>query len=459
MSRPERFKRILRWSGVFCLLFLALFILFFFQSNLNSDWTENPRFNLQAILLAIVTVFNFLLLVTLVILLARYVMKSVMERKGRLMKTSVKTKLILAFTFLSFVPTGLYVLFSYQIIHRSLDLWFSSPAEHTLRQAEELAQNYYSAVIAETRNFLDDYRQDRRTLSEADFPELASFRAQRRLDVVLVTDETGAVLFRDQDPRWKHLNYLPEDPGLIQQNARENEIQHTMESHPNEDVVLSFVKMPGTPARIVTFGKRIPGAISYRAFLINEAYKEYFQLRNQMDLIRWNHFFVVGLAGLVIFFCFIYLGIYVSKKITVPVQSLVEGSRRLAAGDLTTPIECEARDEFDELISSFNQMMVELRRSREELEAANAQLQGTNQELERRNSFIQTVLDTIATGVVSLDDQFIITSSNASAAHLLQMSIQDGSAPPCAMSSRRESWRKSSACCRTPSFMAGPAGR
>jgi len=61
------------------------------------------------------------------------------------------------------------------------------------------------------------------------------------------------------------------------------------------------------------------------------------------------------------------LGIVASNRITKPVRQLVEGTRRVADGDLHHQVEVKGADEISELAHSFNEMAARLLESRKEL--------------------------------------------------------------------------------------------
>jgi len=325
------------------------------------------------------------------------------------------------------VPTGLFVFFSYEVINKSVNQWFSAPAEELLHNSEKLAQAYYTSVVESTRRYLADFMrgfQPGRTTWE----DLAQFRREHQLDAVMLLNSRGQTSRQSGDVSGRGKRFLLEDRSLILRNIHPGEVSYFVEHHPDEDCVICFTPSPWSGGEILVFGKRIPDSIAYRSFLINEAYEEYFHLKNQVDLIRLNSYIVVGFAGLALLVIFVWFGSYISKKITVPIEALVEGSQRVGQGNLSQPIECEANDEFEVLIQSFNRMMTELRHNQELVQEASRDLQRSNEALAARNTFIQTVLDSLATGVVSVNQDRIITSSNASARHLLkQRRIHDGS--------------------------------
>lgn len=410
---------------------VAVLSLLIFQSLLGPGGGDpgTPAKSLQGAILAVLTALNVVVLILIGILLCRYVVKSLFEKRGKTVRTSVRTKLIGAFLFLSIVPTALFVFFTFQVVNRSVHQWFSTPAEQVLRHSEEMAQAYYDAVVDQVKTALlaslqSGTGRDER-LGDSEVAQIRSRLAPFLLDSVLVLDSRGGVRSRwDSNPASP---FTPENARLLLSNVKAGEVTHYVENHPDCDVVLCFSPAPGQSGDILVFARRIADSVSYRAFLINEAFQDFVGLKNQVDIIRFNYIIILVLAGLVILFMFVWFGLYISKKITVPVAALLEGSKRLAAGDLATPITCEADDEFDVLIRSFNGMASELGRNRALLEEANDGLTRINRELERRNTFIETVLDTIATGVVSIDENHVITISNSSAGHLLkQRRIQDG---------------------------------
>jgi two-component system, NtrC family, nitrogen regulation sensor histidine kinase NtrY len=100
----------------------------------------------------------------------------------------------------------------------------------------------------------------------------------------------------------------------------------------------------------------------------------------------------------------------------------LDGTRAVAAGDLAVRVETESTDELRELVDSFNTMTNDLRMSKSSLEAVNQSLRRSNVESEQRRTYIETVLETIATGVIATNPEGRITTFNRSAEMILQSS-------------------------------------
>jgi len=116
-----------------------------------------------------------------------------------------------------------------------------------------------------------------------------------------------------------------------------------------------------------------------------------------------------------------WFGLYLAKRITRPVNMLAAGAREIGAGHLDHRIEPETRDEFGSLVEAFNAMAGELASSQRRLERSRFDLERKNAELDERRRYIETVLERIATGVVSFGPDGRVNTINAAALRLLHV--------------------------------------
>src|SRR5204862_3329867 len=114
-----------------------------------------------------------------------------------------------------------------------------------------------------------------------------------------------------------------------------------------------------------------------------------------------------------------WMGVYLAKRITRPVQMLAAAAREIGAGRLDQRVEPQSNDEFGSLVEAFNAMAGELAVSRRKVERSTIELERKHQEVEGRRRYIETILERITTGVVSVDADGAITTVNAAAARLL----------------------------------------
>ena len=114
-----------------------------------------------------------------------------------------------------------------------------------------------------------------------------------------------------------------------------------------------------------------------------------------------------------------WMGLYLAKRITRPVQMLATAANEIGAGHLDHRVEPETGDEFGSLIDAFNRMAGELAASRRRLERSSVELERKHQDVEGRRRYVETILDRIATGVISVDAAGRIRTWNSAASRLL----------------------------------------
>ena len=115
-------------------------------------------------------------------------------------------------------------------------------------------------------------------------------------------------------------------------------------------------------------------------------------------------------------------GLYLAKRITRPVQLLAAGAREIGAGHLDHRIEPETRDEFGSLVEAFNTMAGELAREPAASSSSRASISSARtSQLDERRRYIETILERIATGVISLGPDGQIETINGAALRLLEV--------------------------------------
>jgi len=125
------------------------------------------------------------------------------------------------------------------------------------------------------------------------------------------------------------------------------------------------------------------------------------------------------MVTLLILFGAIWMGSYLAKRITRPVLMLAAAAKEIGAGRLDQRVEPQSNDEFGSLVEAFNSMASELAASRRKLDRGTIQLERKHIEVEGRRRYIETILERITTGVVSVDASGAITTINSAASRLL----------------------------------------
>jgi two-component system nitrogen regulation sensor histidine kinase NtrY len=127
------------------------------------------------------------------------------------------------------------------------------------------------------------------------------------------------------------------------------------------------------------------------------------------------------MVTLLILFGATWMGSYLAKRITRPVLMLSVAAREIGAGRLDQRVEPQSNDEFGSLVEAFNTMASELETSRRNVDRGTIALERKNLEVEGRRRYIETILERITTGVVSVDAAGAITTINHAASRLLSL--------------------------------------
>ena len=404
-----------------------------------------PDFLTEFVLYAL-SATNLTMLVALGFVLARNIVKLVVERRRALPFARFRAKLVAVLLGMTIIPAVLVLLVGGEVIRNSVDMWFNAPMDEVLSSANAIAGDYY---------------QERQ--------RLVSGQAQRLARVL------GSIDLKSADPAFVHDLVAPDvlqerislvevyrvetatrtDPPIVfvadaaapsippgySRTSAERLAQRTAQGGAEERVVERIAgggelirtafpirPAPGSPARgVVIASEYQTGQFAQRARRMTAAYEGYQQLRVLKQPLAGVYLSFFLMLTLMILVSATWMGLYLAKRITRPVQMLATAAREIGAGHLDHRVVPETVDEFGSLIEAFNSMAGELSASRQRLEQSSIELERKHQEVEGRRRYVETVLDRVATGVVSVDATGRIRTWNSAASRLLGVDGVPGS--------------------------------
>jgi two-component system nitrogen regulation sensor histidine kinase NtrY len=192
-------------------------------------------------------------------------------------------------------------------------------------------------------------------------------------------------------------------------------------------LVLAAVRIPETtPASgVMVAGRLLPYDLARPAEQLVAAYQGYKQLESQKPELSASQRNLFLLATLLILLASTWVGLYLARRVTVPIQALAAGTRRITGGDLGHRVEVEADDELGVLVGSFNSMTAELEAHRRLLETGNRELSAANRELGEERALVEAVLQSVAAGVIAVDGEGRVFLCNGAALAMLRQSEAD----------------------------------
>ena len=380
---------------------------------------------------------NIILFLLLLVLLFRNLVKLYFERRQKLLGSKFKAKLVLAILSLALLPSIVIFLIASNFINSSIEGWFKVQVERPLDQALDVAQTYYqtlegtalrhSQAISRATSRGELLLEERR---EGLVSYLEEQKEQYGLSVVSVISARGSELAHVKNPELGSVPTGSPEPETIRR-ALAGESVTTVRELGNGDLIQALTPIwSPEPERqvigVVVVALHVPQRLEARVRGISQAFKEYKQLKILKNPIKGIYILLFLLMTLIIVFSVTWFGLYLARGITVPIQLLAEGTREVAAGNLNYRVEVRADDEIGILVNSFNRMTSDLGQSKAKLEEAYLDLQKKHVELEERRRYTETILEAVATGVISLDPAGRLTTVNRAAARMLGLSAIDG---------------------------------
>jgi two-component system nitrogen regulation sensor histidine kinase NtrY len=401
--------------------------------------TLSPDFLTEVVLIAL-SVTNVTMLVALAFVLARNVFKSIMEGRSGLPFGRFRAKLVLAMLGMTVIPAVLVLIVGSRVVYTAVDRWFNAPMDEILAGANSIAGDYYqererivadqASRLARSLSRVDLGTAEIATVQNVVTPEVAGqrigmvqvYRAVRvpnqPIDVVSLVDVASPSMPQgwargSADRLAARAANGEAAPMAGEEMAAGGEVKH---------VAIAVRNSGGQITGVVVASDYLSGDLAERARRMSKAYEDYTQLRVLKQPLAGVYVSFFVMVTLLILVGSTWMGLYLAKRITRPVQMLSEAAREIGAGHYDHRIEHEGTDEFSSMVEAFNSMAAEVSQSRRRLERASIDLERKHDEGEGRRRYIEAILERIATGVVSIDRGGRIGTMNPSAMRLLELS-------------------------------------
>jgi two-component system nitrogen regulation sensor histidine kinase NtrY len=431
---PRRRSIALLAGGVF--LFLAVL------GGLNAFNTSsvrflNPETSGETLVFTGLTVLVFLLLLLLLMLLLRNILKLYVGQTSSVIGARLRTRMVLGAVLIALTPAVFMFLFSFQLMNRSIDRWFSQPTwelrEDSTRVVLELAQyvtdnaRVEAASIAasgaldkELPALQDELTSHRITLGGGfaevyakDLRPIANFQAPAESSVASLLpwlpdkNETG-------NPSAAVALHGLLSANLLAAAQRGDEAEFKVGG---QEYALGMSTTAS--GRVVVVALPMPKGLSQTVTRIRSGADEYWQLFRSRHRIRTIFILLLLLITVFVFFSSVWLALFLSKQITRPVEALADAMDEIADGKYDHRVATIATGEMGDLVRAFNHMAADLEASRSLAESSSAQLTAANQAIEERRRELETIVETIPSGVVTLDGSGAVLQSNRAFAALM----------------------------------------
>ena len=385
-----------------------------------------PGNNQDIVVFAALSALIFLLFVALSFVLMRNLLKLFAERRLGVLGSKFRTRMVVGALLLSFVPVMVMYWFAYGLMNRSIDKWFSTPVEEvradTRAMADSLA-NYGMQNARAEAAAVAALPEIERAFSGHGFSGVVDEFQSRQLTlqggfVLAVRNENVEASYNAPAP-WSLLKpRLPLADAAAARPAQFNwqDTDYTLGSAPVAGGGLILVAIP------------LPREFSQTVREVEASQRRYYDLARQRRLVRRTYMGLLLLLTMIVLFVTTWLALFLSKIVTRPLSALAEATQEISRGRLDYRVDVSAADEIGDLVRSFNRMAEDLESSRRQIEASSRDLSAANAELEQRRRHMETILESIPTGVLSLDAARRVTHVNQALLRMFHPDSQrDGS--------------------------------
>ncbi len=380
-----------------------------------------PGNNQQIVVFAALSALIFLLFVALTFVLFRNLLKLFAERRLGVLGSKFRTRMVAGALLLSFVPVMVMYWFAYGLMNRSIDKWFSTPVEEvradTHAMASLLADYAAQNARAEASAIAASADAQRGFSGHGFSPVVTGFQNHEitlQGGFAIAVQGGNAEASFNAPAAWALLKAkLPLTEAAAGKPAQFNweQTEYTLGSAPVGDDGLILVAIP------------LPRTFSQTVQHVEDSQQRYFELAHERRLVRRTYMGLLLLLTMMVLFVSTWLALFLSKLVTRPLAALAEATQEISNGRLDYRIDVSAADEIGDLVRSFNHMAEELETSRRQIEASSRDASAANAELDQRGRQTETILESIPTGVLSLDASRCVTHANQA---LLRMFHPEG---------------------------------
>ena len=395
-----------------------------------------PELFTEFVLYALIAV-DLTMLAALAFVLARNLVKLVVERRRALPFARFRSKLVAVLMAMTVVPAVLVLIVGSELISQNLERWFNAPMDDILSSANQIAGDYYrerqmlvtdhANRIAKALAGADLTNTDAAPLRDVLSGELASQQV-RRIAIYPIQPNGGLAAAPAIDVA---ASGMPAtfDRAAVDRLAAQA-VGGSLDTRGVESLGASgdllhgaavIRSTGGRPEGVVVATDYLTGDIAVRSRRMTQAFENYSQMRVLKRPLTGLYLSFFLMVTLFILVGSLWMGSYLAKRITRPVSALAAAAREIGAGHLDQRVEQQSSDEFGSLVEAFNTMAGELATSRRKVERSTLELQRKHVEVEGRRRYIETILERITTGIVSVDADGVVTTINSAASRLLTL--------------------------------------
>lgn len=407
-SIQRRRTRIVILSVITGLLFILLFV----QQAFDTLQWVRPDTASESLILFALSTFNFLAFVVLLMVLVRNIIKLRRERTSGKLGARFKQRLVFYSVALSLLPVTFLFFGTYGFLNRSIDKWFTLPVDELMKDSYSIQTRYLDGEraglerVAETiGRMLQNQPLERleQTLTQEAKTQNLELQQWYSRDEKVVAQHP--LIDASRFSTSFHEEWQRARAQALQGKVYSSEVGEPVDATNHRIHLIAAIPLANGGAFVVArpvlqnFAESIERMRGFEA--------KYQGLKQFQRAIRQTAMQSISLLTLLVLFIAFWLALYVARSIADPVQQLAQATQHVKQGNLDYRTLVVGDDELAALANSFNEMT--------------AELGGNRRDLEERRRYIETILQSLSAGVISLDERNNVTTINPAAQRMLRL--------------------------------------
>lgn len=337
--------------------------------------------------------------------------------RNRAFGSKLSLRLVVVFALMAIVPGVMVYGISVQFLSRSIDSWFDVPVDRALEGALNLGKSALDAALSDLVRKGQNLSQriDERPDEEADI--LKQQIGENSIKEITLLNKEGKIL------RAAGMSVLGERASPQElRDVLQGKIVKALETQADRATYLR-VLVPISPgvaiaeARVMQIVQAVPKSLATDLQSVESGIRDYQQLGLQRQGLRKLFALTLTLTMLLTLFSAIALAFLLSERLSAPLSALAESTRAIARGDFSKLNPVKSRDEFGVVTQSFNTM------TRQLAEASDV-VARKQKELENANTYLESILGHLTSGVLTLDQYQQLKTINLNVTDMLGLTAQ-----------------------------------
>ncbi|MEO5762176.1 MAG: ATP-binding protein [Vicinamibacteria bacterium] len=364
------------------------------------------------------SVVNLTLLLVVMFVLVRNLVRAFLDSRRGVVGARLRLRLVLALLVMGLLPALVLIGVGASLINDSTSRWLSFDAAGVAGAARTVALRVEDERLRAVRALASAASSElgRRRLKDPEAP-LASqgLGLPVDTDLLLILNAKNEI-----EATYGRSSLLPSEIASLAAEARAGRFAELSSKHEGDDLRLAARMVPDAAGYVVIVG--LGANVDQAALITNldkrlDTFEKLRAARGPISSLYISLFLFPALLTLV---GASWLPFVLARRFARPVRNVALAAERIAAGERGVRVEKDETDEeFVKLIQSFNLMSEKLARSEEEVEFSRSDLTRKNLEIDERRRLMETVLETIGTGVLVVDGDQKVLRVNSAASRLL----------------------------------------